>query len=73
MVSSKTKKDIEQALKTWPGCNDFLRAATEKEAELMLKIEQENKRRVQYLLRIYSRFNSMRAKRERATLFEIKK
>lgn len=70
--STKTtdKKALSDALTNWETCNDFLRAATEKEAEAMLTMEKGGKRRVQYLLRIYARFNRERARRERSELLK---
>ena len=69
MLSIKTKSDIAEALKKWPTCNAFLKTANEEEAQFMLAEERAGKKRVQYLLRIYSRYNSERAKRERVELF----
>lgn len=63
---------LKDALATWPACNDFLRTATELEAANMLKMEKAGKQRTQYLMRIYSRFNSERANRERRELFSSK-
>ena len=64
----KTKPQLEAALTNWETCNDFLRAATEDDASAMLAMEKSGKRRVQYLLRIYARFNRERARRERSEL-----
>ena len=68
--STKTtdKKALTHALTNWETCNDFLRGASEKDAEAMLTVEKGGKRRVQYLLRIYARFNRERARRERSEL-----
>lgn len=71
-MAEKPTKNIQQAidaaLTNWETCNDFLRNATEEDAGLMLKTEKAGKRRVQYLLRIYARFNRERARRERSEL-----
>jgi hypothetical protein len=64
MNLSKLPK-LQEALSTWTALNDFLRTATEDEAFEMLRLERGGKRRIQYLLRIYSRYNHTRATRER--------
>ena len=60
------------ALANWAAVNDFLRDASEEEAAILLKQEQEGQRRVQYLMRIYARFNRCRGKRERSELLGLK-
>ena len=69
MVRTK-KLTVADALETWEGCNNFLRSATEAEAQEMLAAEKAGKKRVQYLLRAHARFNRQRAKRERAELLK---
>lgn len=59
---------LQEHLQNWESCNTFLRTATEDEALQLLTLEQNGKRRVQYVLRIHARYNSQRAKRERASL-----
>lgn len=63
-----TKADIDAALATWIGFNDFLRAAGEGDAKAALDAEVKGKRRKQYLLRAHARFNKCRAERERVEL-----
>ena len=63
---------LKDALASWPACNEFLRTATELEAANMLKMEKAGKKRVQYMMRIFSRFNSERANRERREMFGAK-
>lgn len=67
-MSAPTDLDIKKALDNWETLNAWLRNATMKEAEALLKREKNGKRRIQYLLRIHARFNKMRANRERAEL-----
>lgn len=59
------------ALANWGNLNDALRAATETEAHTLMTAERQGKKRLQYLLRIYSRFNRERAKRERGELSQM--
>lgn len=66
-----SKRDIEAALQDWPSCNEFLRGATEAEAEAILITERQGKRRTQFLLRAHARFNRQRGKRERAELLSV--
>jgi hypothetical protein len=63
-----TATDIKMALEDWENLNEALRRATEEDARRMLFAERKGKRRLQYLLRIYGRFNRLRAVRERAEL-----
>jgi hypothetical protein len=58
-------------LSNWDQCNDFLRACTEKQASELLAKEKKGSRRIQYLLRIHSRINVLRAKRERSELLKV--
>jgi hypothetical protein len=53
---------------TWLGLNETLRAATEETCRALLQAEQEGPRRKQFLKRIHSRLNKVRADRERAEL-----
>lgn len=68
MAVVANKREMTEALKTWPACNDFLRDAGEQDAEALLKLERGGKKRLNYLLRIHARFNCQRALRERAEL-----
>lgn len=63
-----TMRKFEKALASWGDCNEFLRNASEKDAATLLSKERAGRCRVQYVFRIYSRFNKMRAQRERAEL-----
>lgn len=53
---------------TWKKLNDLLRSADEKACLKLLEQERGSRRRRQYLLRIHSRLNKVRADRERAAL-----
>jgi hypothetical protein len=55
---------------TWLQLQDKLAKATEKQCMVLLKEEQDGKKRVQYLLRIYGRFNVLRTTRERSELLK---
>jgi len=57
--------DIKFALQNAVALNDALRNCTEKEADALLKAEMRGGRRRAFVLRIFSRFNRMRADRER--------
>lgn len=52
----------------WEILNDRLRSATEEEARSILQEELKGNRRMQFLMRIHSRLNKVRAIRERAEL-----
>lgn len=62
-----------EALKTWTGLNDYLRSASETQCAELLEKEDKGKRRVQFLLRIYGRYNRIRSDRERRALLQQKK
>lgn len=55
-------------LKSWLALNDFLRGVDEATCEVLLKEELKGRRRKQFLKRIHSRLNKVRADRERAEL-----
>lgn len=59
---------MEEAVSSWPAFNDFLREATEEEALRLMELERLGRARLQFLLRAYSRYNAMRARRERREL-----
>lgn len=56
------------ALQSWQALNDFLRGADEAICELLLKEELKGRKRKQFIKRIHSRLNKVRADRERAEL-----
>lgn len=62
-----------ETLVNWESCNNFLREASEKQAQALLDMEKAGKRRVQYLLRIHARYNRERARRERSELLSSSK
>lgn len=58
--------DAKDVLKDWTSLNDYLRECkSEKELDTLLKAEVKGKGRGVFLSRIYSRFNRLRAARER--------
>lgn len=62
------QEQINKALETWPNLNDAVRKADEATCELLLAAEKGGKARVQFMLRIHSRINKIRADRERTEL-----
>lgn len=56
------------ALQSWLALNDFLRGANEAACEGLLKEELKGRKRKQFIKRIHSRLNKVRADRERAEL-----
>lgn len=57
-------------LRTWLLLNDAMQEADEAECLRLLKAELKGRRRKQFLLRIHSRLNKVRADRERVELRE---
>jgi hypothetical protein len=64
-------KELDVALANWTTTNEFLRDATETEAQAALEHEKKGKHRLQYMLRIHARLNKTRAERERAELVAV--
>lgn len=63
------KKEIENpALQTWIGLNDELRDADEIRCQELLNEELSGRKRKQFIKRIHSRLNKVRADRERKEL-----
>lgn len=63
------KKEIENpVLSTWIGLNDFLRDASQEQCEKLLEEELAGRKRKQFIKRIHSRLNKVRADRERKEL-----
>lgn len=55
-------------LRTWLTLNDFLANAGEEDCRKLIREEQKGRNRKQFLLRIHSRLNKVRAHREREEL-----
>lgn len=55
-------------LKTWVALNDYLRSANEVACDNLLNEELNGRKRSQFLRRIHSRLNKVRADRERLEL-----
>jgi len=64
----KTKDNQLPELKTWVGLNEVLMGGDLALAERLLAAEKKGKARKQFLLRIHSRINKLRADAERAAL-----
>lgn len=62
--------DTKAILESWGALNTFLNTATEKEAQELLRAELRGRKRKNAALRCYSRFNRMRADRERKELID---
>lgn len=63
------KKNVTNpVLKTWVGLNNALRTADEALCHRLLKEERKGRARQQFLYRIHSRLNKVRADREREEL-----
>lgn len=70
MAGLKSKVRVrEDLLENWAALNHGLPELTEKDCLELLSFERENKRRVQFMLRIYGRYNRLRTHREREELF----
>ena len=59
---------IKQVLSSWLVLNAELRVADEERCRKLLLHEKETKRRLNYMLRIYGRYNRLRSDRERREL-----
>lgn len=57
--------DTKEILKNWKTLNAFVNTCSEKEAQALMKLEIKERKRMQIIWRCYSRFNRMRAERER--------
>lgn len=57
--------DTKEILKNWKTLNAFVNTCSEKEAQTLMKLEIKERKRMQIIWRCYSRFNRMRAERER--------
>ena len=69
-MASTTRKKSSLELATWIGLNEALMAGDLELAERLLKEEQKGKKRKQFMLRIHSRINKLRADAERAKLLK---
>lgn len=61
-------KTIPTALTSWSALNGALKELSEDECWKLLEKEKKDRRRVQFMLRIHSRANKLRAERERRSL-----
>lgn len=57
-------------LESWVVLNENIGELSEDDCLKLLKKEQEGRRRVQFILRLYGRFNRLRVIRERELLFQ---
>lgn len=60
----------DSILKNWATLNAVLQDLSEKECEELLTNERNGQRRLQFLLRLYGRYNKLRSQRERNTLIK---
>lgn len=63
-----TKAEIADALTSWVKLQQYITEAGEKDCLALFEAEQAGKRRRQFLLRIHSRYNLVRAHRERDSI-----
>jgi hypothetical protein len=63
-----TNKKSSPQLATWIALNEAIMAGDIKLAERLLAEESEGKRRKQFMLRLHSRINKLRAQDERAAI-----
>jgi hypothetical protein len=63
-----TAREIDKALDNWLVLNKVLRTIDIDDCKEMLSTEQAGKRRLNYMLRIYGRYNRLRSDRERREL-----
>lgn len=65
-----TKPEVQSALATWADLNAAIMDANEADCQQLLQAELAGKRRKQFVFRIHSRLNKVRADREREELNE---
>ena len=61
-------ESLSVSLLSWPALNTKLREATEQQCYRLLQLEAQGRRRPQFMLRIYGRYNRLRGERERRGL-----
>lgn len=66
-------KIVNEVLKSWVNLNDELQTCDEESAISLLNQEKKGRARKQFMLRIHSRVNKLRAERERTELKAIAK
>lgn len=67
-MKEETSVEIQDTLRTWELLNAKIRKASEGDCQRYLQAELAGRHRLQFVLRIFSRFNRMRAARERKEL-----
>ena len=68
-----SKSFVQSHLATWKDLNRVMKAADLSTCEQFLEAEKQGKRRKQFLMRIHSRLNKVRADQERTSLLELVK
>ena len=63
-----TKAEIADALASWVRLQEYITKSGEKDCLALFEAERTGKRRLQFLLRIHSRYNRVRAHRERDSI-----
>ena len=63
----------DDALNTWKSLNEALQSdeTGEEECLRLLQVERKNQRRLQFMLRLYGRYNKLRTERERRELAAV--
>jgi len=64
----KLTKELQSILDTWKSLNDGIQDLEEEQVKALLEYERDNLKRIQFLLRIYGRYNTLRTIRERKEL-----
>lgn len=59
---------LDSLLDNWQVLNKYISKITEEQAWALLNNERADKKRPQFLLRLYGRYNTMRTQRERSEL-----
>jgi hypothetical protein len=62
------KTDIEKTLKTWKSLNEVVLTADETTCRMLIEEEIKGRKREQFIMRLFSRYNRVRAARERCEL-----
>jgi len=71
MAKKPRKIDHETPLQSWAGLNEAMQVCDEETAKALLEREKKGRRRKQFMLRIHSRINKLRADREREEIMEV--
>jgi len=71
MAKNNKATDYETPLRSWADLNEAMQSCEEDFAKALLEREKRGKQRKQFMLRIHSRINKLRADREREEILEV--